>query len=51
MTQFNRELLEILCCPKDKGELSLRNEETLECNTCKTRFAIKEGIPILLEKE
>ena len=47
-----KELLEILACPKCKGELRLADKpESLICDTCKLRYPIKEDIPIMLIDE
>ncbi len=47
-----QELLEILVCPKCKGRLEYREEEcVLICHRCRLRYPIREGIPIMLEKE
>lgn len=47
------ELLEILVCPKCKGDLEYRQEpaETLACHRCKLVYAVEDGIPILLIDE
>jgi uncharacterized protein YbaR (Trm112 family) len=48
------ELLEYICCPKCKGDLELIEEKEglfYFCKNCKTRYLIKEGIPILLTEE
>jgi uncharacterized protein YbaR (Trm112 family) len=46
------QLLEILVCPKCKGELEYRREqEELVCHHCKLRYEIREGIPIMLIDE
>jgi uncharacterized protein len=44
------ELLEILRCPACKGPLTLVSTETesLDCRVCRRRFAIRDGIPIML---
>jgi len=48
-------LLEILVCPKCKGELELRANgdvhETLDCPACKLAYPIDEGIPVMLVEE
>ncbi len=49
--EFDKELLEILLCPKCKGDFTLPEPaDGLVCDTCKLKFPIKDGIPILLEK-
>lgn len=45
-------LLEILVCPKCKGELEYREEEdALLCHACRLRYAIEDDIPIMLVDE
>jgi uncharacterized protein YbaR (Trm112 family) len=46
---FDKELLEILVCPKCKGKLELTSEEDgLNCSACKLKYLIQDGIPIML---
>ena len=46
---FDKELLEILVCPKCKGDLELTTEEDgLVCNACKLKYLIRDDIPIML---
>ncbi len=47
------DLLEILVCPKCKGELEYRKApaEELVCHRCRLRFAVDDGIPIMLIDE
>ena len=47
-----KELLDILCCPKCKGEI-IPNEQQdgLICNACKLIYPIKDDIPIMLIDE
>ena len=48
----SKELLEILVCPKCKGELQLNDQQDgLACHTCKLLFEIKDDIPIMLIEE
>ena len=46
-------LLEILACPKCKGELEYRTEpdEELCCHACRLVYEVREGIPIMLIDE
>jgi uncharacterized protein YbaR (Trm112 family) len=45
-------LLEILVCPKCKGDLEFRKEEpSLVCSSCKLRYPVRDGIPIMLIAE
>ena len=49
---LSRELLDILACPKCKGELRLIDKpEGLACDTCDLLYPIKDDIPIMLEDE
>jgi uncharacterized protein YbaR (Trm112 family) len=46
------ELLEILVCPKCKGELEYRpSPEALICRACRLVYAVEDGIPIMLIDE
>ena len=47
-----QELLSILVCPKCKGDLQYRREESsLVCPSCKLRYPVRDGIPIMLVAE
>ncbi len=49
---MDEDLLEILACPKCKGELRLSGDETeLRCEKCRLSYRIDDGIPILLLDE
>lgn len=49
---IDKELLEILACPKCKGDLDLTPEEDgIICKACKLKYPIKEDIPIMLIDE
>lgn len=46
------ELLEILVCPRCKGELEHRLEpEALVCHACRLVYPVEDGIPIMLIDE
>jgi uncharacterized protein YbaR (Trm112 family) len=46
------QLLEILVCPKCKGELEYREAASvLLCHSCKLRYEIRDSIPIMLVDE
>ena len=46
---FAKELLDILVCPRCKGELSLLADESgLLCAPCALVYPIHDGIPIML---
>lgn len=52
MTALSKELLAILVCPKCKGELEYRErEDALICHACHLRYAIRDGIPVMLIDE
>jgi uncharacterized protein len=52
MMGISKELLEILVCPKCKGELRLnRTEDGLICEKCRLVYEIREDIPIMLIDE
>ena len=47
-----KELLEILVCPRCKGELDTRDAESvLRCPACKLAYPVRDGIPIMLIDE
>jgi uncharacterized protein len=46
------ELLDILVCPKCRGELEYRDAESaLLCPRCRLRYEIRDEIPIMLIDE
>lgn len=48
----SKELLDILACPKCKGDLRLtEGGDGLICDTCKLLYEIKDDIPIMLIDE
>lgn len=49
---IDKELLDILACPKCKGDIRLtENGEGLVCDACKLMYPIKDGIPVMLIDE
>ena len=49
---ISEELLEILACPKCKGNIHLNDtQDGLICNQCKLLYEIKDDIPIMLIDE
>ena len=47
-----KELLDILACPKCKGDIHLNEKEDgLVCDTCKLLYEIRDDIPIMLIDE
>ena len=53
MASIAPELLALLRCPRCKGMLrSLEVEQlSLDCPACRLRYAVRDGIPILLIDE
>jgi uncharacterized protein YbaR (Trm112 family) len=49
---ISQELLDILACPKCKGELHLTEQQDgLICQPCKLVYPIREDIPVMLIDE
>jgi hypothetical protein len=49
---MDKELLEILACPKCKGELQLTVDgSALRCDACRLSYRVDDDIPILLIDE
>jgi len=49
---INKELLDILACPKCKGDIYLNeSQDGLICDQCKLLYEIKDDIPIMLIEE
>ena len=49
---IDKELLDILACPKCKGDIHLNEKgDGLICNVCKLMYEIKDDIPIMLVDE
>ena len=49
---ISKELLDILACPKCKGEVHLTDQQDgLVCQTCKLMYPIKDDIPVMLIDE
>ena len=49
---LDAKLLDILVCPQCKGELRYDEPASvLVCERCRFRFAVRDGIPILLIDE
>ncbi len=47
---IDKELLEILACPKCKADIKLENEKII-CTSCKRKYPIRDGIPVMLIDE
>ena len=49
---ISKELLEILACPKCKGDIYLNEKKDgLICDHCRLLYEIRDGIPIMLIDE
>jgi len=52
IVMIKKELLEILACPKCKGEVKLNDENNgLICEKCRLLYEIRDDIPIMLIEE
>ena len=50
VTTLPAELLEILVCPKCKGDL-VPEQNALRCDACRLRYRVDDGIPVMLIDE
>lgn len=51
-TKLSEQLLAILVCPKCKGDLEYRPQESrLLCQNCRLSYPVRDGIPIMLIDE
>ena len=49
---IDTELLEILACPKCKGDVKLSQKgDGLICENCRVKYPVKDNIPIMLVEE
>jgi uncharacterized protein YbaR (Trm112 family) len=50
---IDKKLLDILVCPKCKGDLDHEHngEESLICGACRLKYRVEDGIPIMLIEE
>jgi uncharacterized protein YbaR (Trm112 family) len=49
---IKKELLDILACPKCKGDIYLNDsEDGLVCDNCKLLYEIRDDIPVMLIDE
>ncbi|HOV85459.1 MAG TPA: Trm112 family protein [Syntrophobacteraceae bacterium] len=49
---IQKELLDILACPKCKGSITLNeSRDGLICRQCELLYEIRDGIPIMLIEE
>ena len=49
---LDKELLEILACPKCKGDLEYNaKEDQLTCHACRLIYKVQDDIPVMLIDE
>ncbi|MGH7835447.1 MAG: Trm112 family protein [Candidatus Binatia bacterium] len=49
---ISKELLDILACPKCKGDIKLNSAgDGLVCEACRVMYPVKDDIPIMLIDE
>ena len=49
---ISKDLLDILACPKCKGDIYLsEKEDSLICDKCRLSYEIRDDIPIMLVEE
>lgn len=49
---LDKEILDIICCPKCKGDLEYKKErDVLICYACKLVYKIEDNIPVMLIEE
>jgi len=49
---IKKELLDVLACPKCKGDIRVsKDEKYIVCDSCKLLYEIKEEIPVMLVDE
>ncbi len=49
---IDAELLEILVCPNDRGEIDYHeDEQVIVCRTCGYRYPVRDDIPVMLIDE
>jgi uncharacterized protein len=49
---LDAELLEILVCPNDHGDVDYReDEQVIVCRACGYRYPVRDGIPVMLIDE
>jgi uncharacterized protein len=49
---LDAELLEILVCPNDRGDIDYHeDEQVIVCRTCGFRYPVRDGIPVMLIDE
>lgn len=44
----DKDLLNILACPKCKGAVKLKDDSAIICEKCALLYEIQDGIPVML---
>jgi uncharacterized protein YbaR (Trm112 family) len=48
----DKDLLDILVCPRDRGDIEYREaEEVIVCLKCGYRYPVRDDIPVMLIEE
>jgi len=50
MSSLPKDLLDILACPQCRGPLEVE-AASLRCDTCRLRYRVEQGIPVMLIHE
>lgn len=49
---IDKELLDILVCPNDRGDVEYHEaEQVIVCTTCGYRYPVRDDIPVMLIDE
>ena len=48
---ISKKLMEILACPKCKGQVSLEENDRIVCRSCRLAYPVKDDIPVMLIEE
>ncbi len=50
--EVSKDLLDILACPRCKGEIRLTDaKDGLVCERCRVLYPVRDGIPVMLVEE
>lgn len=49
---IHEDLMKIIACPVCKGDIVVdEDNSSLNCDACRLKFPVKDGIPVMLENE
>lgn len=51
MNKMNTGMLDVLCCPKCHGKLSMKGESKIVCEKSDHVFSLEDGMPVFVKKE